>query len=128
MSLARSERGKDAERRGRLAEIMCMLRLWLTGWRIVARRHAGKRGTGLGEIDIIARRGRTLAFIEVKARTSVETALESINAAQRARIQSAAAAFLATRPQFANYTIRFDAMILANRLWPAHVADAWRLF
>jgi putative endonuclease len=105
-----------------------MLRLWLTGWRIVARRHAGKRGTGLGEIDIIARRGRTLAFIEVKARTSVETALESINAAQRARIQSAAAAFLATRPQFANYTIRFDAMILANRLWPAHVADAWRLF
>ncbi len=126
MSFAKSERGREAERRGRLAEVMCILRLWLTGWRIVARRHAGKRGTGLGEIDIIAQRGNVVAFIEVKARTSTTDALESINTHQRARIQSAAAVFLAARPQFANHMIRFDAMILAKTLWPTHVQDAWR--
>lgn len=128
VSRQKSDRGRHAEHRGRFAEMMCMVRLWLTGWRIVTHRLAGKRGTGLGEIDIVAARGKVLAFIEVKARASVADALESISAPQRTRIQTAATAFLVTHPQFSSHDVRFDAMILSKRLWPAHVPDAWRLF
>ncbi len=58
-------RGRDAEHRGRWAEMLCLAHLWLTGWRVLAYRLLAKRGSGLGEIDIVARRGRVLAFIEV---------------------------------------------------------------
>lgn len=124
----RSTRGRQAEHRGRSVEIMCILRLWFTGWRIVAHRLVGKRGTGLGEIDIVARRGNVLAFIEVKARTSAADALASITAQQRERIQSAAAAFLAAHPSYADCNVRFDAMIAGAGLWPQHIPDAWRLY
>src|SRR5688500_15494061 len=69
-----------AEKRGRFAEAMCVWSLRLRGWRILERRLTGTRGLGIGEIDIIARRGRTIAFIEVKARSSEAAALESVTA------------------------------------------------
>jgi putative endonuclease len=105
-----------------------LLRLWLTGWRVVAHRLVGKRGSGLGEIDIVATRAGILAFIEVKARTSTEAALESITVQQRERIQSSAAAFLARHPHLAGCHVRFDAMIVGQNIWPRHVPDAWRLY
>ncbi|MBL8643577.1 MAG: YraN family protein [Rhodospirillaceae bacterium] len=126
-TLLKSKRGLKAWRHGRYAEAACLLRLWLTGWRVIGHRLAGKRGTGIGEVDIVAARGNILAFIEVKARASTADALESIQAQQRARIQAAAAAFLARHPQFAHLTVRFDAMISGGILWPKHVPDAWRL-
>ncbi|MDX2143757.1 MAG: YraN family protein [Rhodospirillaceae bacterium] len=122
----RAERGRNAERRGRIAEGLCVVRLWLTGWRVLARRHGGKRGSGIGEIDIVATRTGTLAFIEVKARTSANVALESVQSPQRARLQNAAEAFLARHPHLADKTVRFDVMILAGGWWPRRVADAWR--
>ncbi|MBL8629913.1 MAG: YraN family protein [Rhodospirillaceae bacterium] len=125
---SKTQRGRAAEHRGRWAEMLCVVRLWLTGWRIVARRLAGKRGSGVGEIDLVAVRGNTLAFIEVKARTDAVAALDSIQAPQRERIQTAAAAFLAARPQYGSHPVRFDAMILDKGLWPVHVPDAWRVF
>ena len=79
-----------AEKRGRLAETLCVWSLRLRGWRILARRLAGKRGLGIGEIDIVARRGKVIAFIEVKARATAEAALEAVTAPQRARIARAA--------------------------------------
>ena len=124
----KSNRGREAQQRGRLVEALCLLRLWLTGWRIVAHRLTGKRGSGLGEIDVIARRGSVLAFIEVKARASRHEALDAITGAQRARIQSAAAAYLAAHPHLAHYNVRFDAMIVGENTWPEHVPDAWRLY
>jgi Predicted endonuclease distantly related to archaeal Holliday junction resolvase len=56
-----------AWRRGRKAESLALLALRLVGYRILARDHR----TAPGEIDIIARRGTILAFIEVKARADV---------------------------------------------------------
>jgi putative endonuclease len=119
-------RGRDAEHRGRWAEVLCVARLWLTGWRVLAHRLVAKRGSGLGEIDIVAKRGRVLAFIEVKARGSEADALESIQATQRQRIENAATAFLARQPALADCEIRFDAMIVSGQLWPKHIQDAWR--
>ena len=62
----RSEPPAPAEKRGRRAETIACWWLRLHGWRILARR---ARVPG-GEVDIVARRGRTLAFIEVKARAT----------------------------------------------------------
>src|SRR6478736_561614 len=80
-----------AWRRGRKAESLALLALRLVGYRILARDHR----TALGEIDIIARRGTILAFVEVKARADVTAAAESLLARQRRRIARAAAGYLA---------------------------------
>lgn len=123
---AKQARGRIAERRGQWAERLCLLRLWLTGWRIIAHRLVGKRGSGIGEIDIVARRGRTLAFIEVKARATETQGLEAVNALQRGRLEAAAQAFLARNPQYADLEIQFDVMVWAKTIMPVHIADAWR--
>ncbi len=115
-----------AEKRGRLSEMLCVLALRLTGWRIVARCMKAKRGTGLGEVDIVARRGATLAFIEVKARTDVGTAVESVTPAQRARIARSAEVYLQHHPDLADYNVRFDVMVLGGGFVPRRIVDAWR--
>jgi putative endonuclease len=116
----------QAERRGRWAETLCVAALRLTGWRVLARRMTAGRGLGLGEIDIIAKRGQTLAFIEVKARADETTALESVTAAQRGRIARAAEVYLQRHGAHADCDIRFDVMILTAGFVPRRIADAWR--
>ncbi len=114
-----------ADRRGRLAENLCVWSLRLRGWRILERRLRARRGSGAGEIDIIAKRGRMIAFIEVKARASATAALEAVTISQRARIARAAEAFIARFPGAAACDVRFDVMTLSGLL-PTHLADAWR--
>ena len=117
-----STRKRDAEAYGRFAETRCALGLRLKGYRILARRvrsHAG-------EIDIVARRGKTLAFVEVKARQSLDTAIESVTPRQRARIESAARLYLAHAPHLAALELRFDVMLVVGWRWPRHIMDAWR--
>ncbi len=109
-----------------MAETLCVIRLTLTGWRILARRLKAKAGTGLGEVDIVARHGNTLAFIEVKARATFDAGLESVTPAQRARIARSADVYLQRRPELGGCNIRFDVMVLRNGLIPRHIADAWR--
>lgn len=118
--LAALARGQTAERRA-----VWLLRL--KGYRILARRFRPAKSYGLGEIDIIARSGRTVAFIEVKARKGADEAVFAIGAQQQARIAHAAAHFMKVRPRFADWDMRFDAMVLeAGRFWPRHIVDAWR--
>ncbi|MCA0199265.1 MAG: YraN family protein [Proteobacteria bacterium] len=115
----------EAERRGRFAESLCVWSLRLRGWRILERRLAGKRGLGVGEIDIVAKRGKVVAFIEVKARTSETAALEAVTVAQRARIARAAEIFIARFPGGDACDVRFDVMTVSGFL-PVHLIDAWR--
>src|SRR5439155_4093241 len=100
---------RSAERRGRVAELMCRWHLRLRGWRIVAR---GWRCPS-GEIDILARRGNVLAVIEVKSRGEVAAAAEALAPRQRRRIARAAEAFLLARPDLAGLDLRFDLMLVA---------------
>jgi putative endonuclease len=95
--------------------------LRLKGYRIVAR---GFR-VPVGEIDIIARRGRTLAFVEVKGRAD-DGAPEVLTPRQRRRITRAAEAFLKARPGYRGLDLRFDLMVVGRRGPPRHVANAWR--
>lgn len=103
-----------------------MIMLRLSGWRILMRRMTAGRGTGLGEIDIVAKRGRTLAFIEVKARSGETAALESVTPAQQARIARAAEVYLQRHGEHADCDVRFDVMILTAGFLPRRIADAWR--
>lgn len=108
---------------GQVAEMLCILRLWLTGWRVLAHRFKHP----VGEVDLIAARNKTVAFIEVKARHSTRHAIESIHPGQQARVLRAAQAWLAKHPQFSSHDIRFDVMIVALWPWPQRLKDAFRL-
>ncbi|HEX9490515.1 MAG TPA: YraN family protein [Stellaceae bacterium] len=115
-------RKRQAFRRGHAAELLCLWHLRLRGYRILARRFR----VPSGEIDLIARRGRVLAAIEVKARASLATASESVSARQRRRVARALEHFLALRPELAGLAPRFDVMLVAPGRLPQHIADAWR--
>lgn len=112
---------RAAERSGRLAEGLCASWLILHGWRIVARRARHP----VGEVDLVARRGRTLAFIEVKARAGIDAAAESIRQQQRERIVRAAQEFLQRRRDLAALEPRFDVMLVASWRLPVHIPNAW---
>lgn len=110
-----------AWRFGRLGEALCAWRLRLCGWRILAR----DVRTPAGEIDLIARRGTMLAFIEVKARSDA-AATEPLSAQQRRRIVRAAAAWLAAHPQFSSLRMRFDVMLVGRNRLSRHLPGAFR--
>jgi putative endonuclease len=100
--------------------------LRLKGYTIVARRRRGLRGSGVGEVDIIARRGRTVAFVEVKLRAAEDQAAAAVLPRQRRRLTRAAQAFLAERPELSAASVRFDAMLVSPWRLPRHLIDAWR--
>jgi putative endonuclease len=83
--------------------------------------------TKLGELDIIARDGDVLVFVEVRSRTTraFGHAAESVNHTKRARVARMAALYLGwRRPSFAY--ARFDVLAITARAVD-HIVDAWRL-
>lgn len=119
--MSRAER-RRAWIRGRRAEWLAAWCLRLKGYRILARGFRVK----VGEVDLIARRGRVLALVEVKARPSIEEAVEAIGPRQRRRIQRAAEAFLQRNAALAKFDVRFDVVLIVPGRWPRHIPDAWR--
>jgi putative endonuclease len=112
---------QQAERRGRAAEAIAAFWLQLHGWRILARR---ARVPG-GEVDLVARRRRTLAFVEVKARNSAGSADWSLDA-HRLRRVVAAAERLAPRFLQPGDEMRIDAVYIVPRRLPRHVPNIWQ--
>jgi len=117
-----THRRQRAQRRGQVAEWLCLWHLRLRGWRILAR---GWRCPS-GEIDILARRGRILAVIEVKSRSEIDAAASALTPRQKRRIARAAEAFLLSRPDLAGLDLRFDVMLVTPRRLPRHWHGAWR--
>ena len=91
------------------------------GYRIVARRWRSP----VGEIDIVARRRRTLIFVEVKARLPHDDAAEAVIVRQQRRIVAAAEAWLASHPGDINYEMRFDVVLVAPKSLPRHIQAAF---
>jgi putative endonuclease len=110
-----------AEKRGRGAETLACWYLRAKGWHIVARR---ARVPG-GEVDIIARRRRTLAFVEVKARGSAEAAAYALDAWRLRRVATAAER-LAPRYMREGDDVRIDAIFMVPGRWPHHLANVWQ--
>ena len=112
---------QQAEKRGRGAETVACWFLRLHGWRILARR-ARVRG---GEVDIVARRGRTLAFVEVKARSTDEAAGFAVDAWRLRRV-AVAAEQLTQRYMRAGDDVRIDLVFIVPRRWPKHLPNVWQ--
>ena len=112
---------QQAEKRGRGAETLACWYLRLKGWRILARR-ARVRG---GEVDIVARRGRILAFVEVKARASEDAAAFSLDEWRLRRV-AVAAERLTPRFMRAGDDVRIDALFIVPRRCPKHLANVWQ--
>src|SRR6187401_3866529 len=110
-----------AFRLGLSAESRAAAFLIAKGYRIVARRWRSP----VGEIDIVARRRKTLVFVEVKARERLDDAAEAVIVRQQRRIIAAAGAWLAVHPEDANRDIRFDVVLVAPKSIPRHIMAAF---
>lgn len=113
---------QQAERRGRRAERAAVIWLRLKGYRILAQR---QKMPG-GEIDIIARKGAVICFVEVKARNTREVAITSVSQGNWQRIATAAGMWMARHPQYAQFGWRYDLIAIGTGAWPMHLKDAWR--
>jgi putative endonuclease len=110
---------RACERAGRWAEYAAAASLILRGYRLVARRHR----TPFGELDLIAARGRRIAFVEVKRRPDRDTAQSSLGPHQARRIHNAAAHWLARHPLYREHEIGFDAVFVMPGKWPQFLPD-----
>lgn len=121
--MARTARNRAAaEARGRRAETLAALWLRAKGYRILDRRVRLR----VGEIDLIAVRGRTLAFVEVKARKTFTSAANAVTPASWQRINRAAASWTARRSTLQTHDWRFDLVVIQPWKRPVHLADQWR--
>ncbi len=109
-----------AEQKGRQGERIAAWWLRLKGWSILARRAR----TPAGEIDLIARRGNVVAFIEVKARATSAALDQSIDERRLARV-AAAAESLAAHYLGPKDDMRIDVMLLAPGRPPRHLENVW---
>lgn len=112
---------RRAEKSGRRSEWIAALWLRLKGFSILAMRAK----TPGGEIDIVARQGKLIAFVEVKARSDADAAVMAVTAKARRRICTAAQMFLARRRGLADCEVRYDIVAVAG--WRIrHIENAWR--
>ncbi|MHA7884336.1 YraN family protein [Nitratireductor rhodophyticola] len=118
----RSEARQKAYRLGHRGEWLAAMALRLKGYRILARRYRTK----LGEIDLIARRGDLVAIVEVKARPTVEAAMDAVSYHAQIRIERAADLWLARQPDHACLSLRFDLVAVLPRRWPVHVENLFQ--
>jgi putative endonuclease len=110
-------------RRGRLSEWVAAAALLAKGYRILARRTR----TPHGEIDLIAVRGRRLAFVEVKRRATRLEAEAAITPRQAARIARAAEFWVSRNPRYRNHEQGLDVVFVMPGRLPVHVPNALHL-
>ena len=126
MSLPRPSRPRSprdrrlAEAAGRRGERLAGWWLRLKGWRILDRRVR----TPAGEVDLVARRGNLVAFVEVKARATAAELDFAIDERRLARV-AAAAEMLMPRYAGPGDDIRVDVILLAPGTRPHHIENAW---
>lgn len=109
-----------AEKLGRRGETIAAWFLRLKGWRVVAMRVKTPRG----EVDLIAQRGKTIAFVEVKARANVRDLATAIDAYRLRRVAAAAEILL---PKYGKEceNMQIDVIMVAPWRWPNHLPNVW---
>ena len=112
---------RKSEEAGRTAELIALWYLRLKGWRLIAHRYKSP----MGEVDLVMRRGKVTAFIEVKARGSLESAVQSVSPRQARRISAAARHFLMQDRAAALQSCRFDIVAVSPYHWPRHIENAF---
>ena len=112
---------KDTYRYGKFAENVAKWFLRLKGWRVLEQRWS----CYAGEIDIIAKRGTMVIFVEVKARKDLATALDALGEGQWHRINEAADFYMAKHPHLADCSWRYDAICITPYALPKHFSGIW---
>lgn len=110
-----------AEQRGRQGEGTAAAWLQLKGWRILDRRVR----TPAGEIDIVAKRGKLVAFVEVKWRAKKADLDHAIDEYRLRRVAAAAEAVAHTYATDGE-DLRVDVILLAPGAMPRHITNAWQ--
>lgn len=110
-----------AERLGRWSEYRAALALLLKGYRIVALRYKTKAG----EVDIIARRGDLVIFVEVKARKDLRAGVDAVSYTAERRIENAADHWLRRQSDATRLSLRHDIIVVRPWHWPTHFEGAF---
>jgi putative endonuclease len=110
-----------AERLGRWSEVRAALALLLKGYRILAFRYKTKAG----EVDIIARRGDLVIFVEVKARKDLRAGVDAVGYAAERRIANAGDHWLRRQPDATRLSLRHDIIVVRPWRWPTHFQGAF---
>jgi putative endonuclease len=110
-------------RRGRLSELIAAALLLAKGYRVLDRRCRTRHG----ELDIIAVRGKRLAFVEVKRRATRAAAEAALTQAQARRMVRAADCWVSRHPRYRDHDRGLDAILVIPRRWPVHLADALQI-
>lgn len=121
--MERIRRGHVARKRGIRSERLAELALRLKLFRILDRNFR-VRG---GEIDLVARRGDLIVFVEVKARDTLVDGMEAIGGWKRDRMAKAARNWIATHPETAACNFRADGVFVVPGRWPRHVPGLFEL-
>lgn len=114
-------KNKTGHSKGLLAELKAKFYLRSCGYIILTERFK----TPLGEIDIVAKKGNTVVFVEVKLRRTLDDAAEAVHAKNQSRVRNAAELYLQKYPEYNGCELRFDALVMAPRAWPRHIENAW---
>ena len=110
-----------SEKAGRKAELLALWYLRLKGYRLLVHRYKSHQG----EVDLIMRKGETTAFIEVKARSTLDAAVTAVTSYQSKRISAAARSFMAKDRKAARQFCRFDIIAMSPYHWPRHIENAF---
>ncbi len=119
-SSARKKR-RLALARGARGEWLAAFFLRLKGYSIEDRNFRCKSG----EIDIVARKGDQIIFVEVKARASVQEALDSVSFQAQRRIANAANVWISRRKDYDRLSWQFDIIAIVPGRWPRHFQQAF---
>jgi putative endonuclease len=116
-----ADQRRKALRRGYFSEYLAALSLMLRGYRILAMRYKVKAG----EIDIIARKGDLVSFIEVKARATSLDSVFAVSGLSQTRIRNASLHWLKTRADAGQLSYSYDIIAVRPWRWPEHFKDAF---
>lgn len=92
---------------GIFAEYVVAVYLILKGYRILEKRYKTK----VGEIDILAVKGRDLIAFEVKARRKQELTTDLVSIKQRNRIENALKFFILKNNKYVDYNIYYSIIL-----------------
>ena len=108
-----------SEFRGYFGEFVATILLWCKGYHILKHRY---KWSG-GEIDIIAKRGNKISFVEVKTRKSEEKCHIAITPRQLNRIRCTSQLFLKLNPKYLNCDFSYDIILVADWSFPKHIEN-----
>lgn len=123
MTTLREGLRRGAQGLGQRSEKLAADYLSAQGYRILDRQFT-IRG---GEIDIVAERDESVAFIEVKARPTHLEGMEAIGESKRRRVARAASVWLSRNPWAFSHALRGDAILVDAGRSPLHIEDAFAL-